>query len=691
MKKIFIVFISAFVFKAAIAQPKIDRSQKPKAGPAPVITITDPVMYNLPNGITVLVVENHTLPKVSASFKIDAGPIKEGNKAGVIALMGGMLEEGTTKQSKAAFDEAVDQIGADVNINASGGSASALTRYFGKAFMLMAEGLRYPSFPQESFDKLKGQAITGLKAGEKSAKVISGRVVPALSYGIDNPKGEFNTEATLNSITLDDVKKAYKQYVTPSRGYLTFIGDIKPAEAKALAEKYFGDWKGTQLQLPVLPLAKNPSVTEVDLVNVSNAVQSEITVTNLVSLQMKDPDYFAVLIANNILGGGADSRLFMNLREKHGFTYGSYSDISADRFQSMFKAEASVRTEKADSAVGEILKEIKNMRDTKVSSEELKNAKALYNGSFALGMENPARTANYASNILINNLPKDFYRTFLQKINAVTVEDVQRVAQKYFNVANTRIVVVGKTDAVADKFKQAGFVVKAYDNYAQPVTQSASPSVANVSGSAVVNNYIKAIGGKDALAKVTSVLEEMDMSVQGMTLNAVQKQMSPIKEILEVSMGGNVVMKQMFDGEKGYQQQMGQQKDMSADEVAEKKADQGIFPQLFYNESNKLEVKGTEKVNGKDAYKLAVTKKSKVVFEYYEIATGLLLKEEASSSEGGTEVLQAVTYDNYTKIGDILLPFTKTINVQAGANQQEIGFKVKSAKINEGVKAEDFK
>ncbi|HMI04524.1 MAG TPA: pitrilysin family protein [Pedobacter sp.] len=468
MKKIFTLAIAALFIQAVSAQ-KLDRSQKPKPGPAPTITFADPVIYKLPNGITVLVVENHKLPKVSASYSIDAGPITEGAKAGVIGLLGGMLNEGTTTKTKAQFDEAVDQMGAEVGVSAGGGQASALTRYFSDAFLLMADALRNPSFPQASFDKLKSQSITSLKSNERSAAAISGRVVNALSFGRNHPYGEFETEQSINSISLDDVKAAYKKYVTPSRGYMTFVGDIKPEAAKALAIKAFGDWKGPVLTFPVLAKVSNPAKTEVDVVNLPGAVQSEITVTNLIDLPMGSPDYHAVLLANQILGGGADAKLFRNLREKHGFTYGAYSKTGSGRLQSTFSASASVRNEKVDSAVVEFLKEINVMRTEKVSPEVLQDAKNLYNGSFALGLENPARGAGFASSILINNLPKDFYRTYLQKLNAVSADDILRVSKKYFGYDNARVVIVGKTDQFLPGLKKSGFEIRQFDNYAAPL------------------------------------------------------------------------------------------------------------------------------------------------------------------------------------------------------------------------------
>src|SRR3954453_1718139 len=181
MKKILIAVIGFLLMIHAMAQIKIDRTKQPKPGPAPVISFADPVMYNMPNGITLLVVENHKLPKITASYYIDYGPVTEGNKAGNLTMMGQMLSEGTTTMNKAQFDEAVDQIGADLTLDATGGNVSSLTRYFDKAFMLMADALRKPAFPQESFDKVKSLTLTDLKSTEKSAKAISEKVVNALA------------------------------------------------------------------------------------------------------------------------------------------------------------------------------------------------------------------------------------------------------------------------------------------------------------------------------------------------------------------------------------------------------------------------------------------------------------------------------------------------------------------------------
>lgn len=692
MKKIFII-AAISLFTQGISAQTINRSQKPKPGPAPVITIGDPAIFKLANGITVLVVENHKLPKVSASYSIDAGPITEGAKAGVLNLMGSMLNEGTTTKTKAQFDEAVDQLGADVSANFSGGSASALTRYFPDAFALMAESIRKPAFPEASFEKLKSQMITGLKSNEKNAKAVSARVVNALAYGKNHPSGEFETETSVNALTLADVKAAYTKYVTPSRGYLTFVGDIKPEAAKALAEKAFSDWKGTSLALPVLAKVANPTKTEVDVVNVSNAVQSEITVVNLIDLPMSNPDYFPVLLANQILGGGSESRLFNNLREKHGFTYGAYSSTGAGRFQSKFSATAAVRNEKVDSAVVEFLKEINTIRTTKVTAEELQNAKNLYNGSFALGLENPARIAGFASSILINNLPKDFYRTYLQKLNAVTTDDILRIAKKYYNHDNTRVVIVGKTETFTPGLKKAGFSVSEFDNLAEPVKATATTgTAATKSAKEIVDSYITAIGGAAAIKKITSLQQNAEMEMQGQKLTVTMKDMAPNLSVMEVSMMGQTAMKQAFNGTTGYQMQMGKKSELTGDDLTEKKESKGIVSQLYYaTDGTKLEAAGTAKVGAADAYKLTVTSPSgKKKTEYYDVKSGLLLKDEKTATKGTMEITQSTEYGDYRKVGDVLFPHTLTQNIQTAQGSQEFAINIKEIKINPPLKMEEF-
>ncbi|MGC4101496.1 insulinase family protein [Ferruginibacter sp.] len=697
MKKTIILAVAVCLLQYSFAQVKVDRSKRPVAGPAPTITIKDPVIFNMPNGMTILVVENHKLPKVSATLNIDMGPVKEGKKAGVMDLMGGMLSEGTTTMDKAVFDEAVDMIGADVSLNYNGGSASALTRYFDKAFSLMGDALKSPSFPQESFDKLKSQTLTGLKSNEKSAPAIAGRVNAALVYGKNTAQGEFTTEETVKALTLADVKEAYDNYITPSRSYLTFVGDITPAVAKALAEKVFGKWTGKKLTLPVIADAENPAKTEIDFVDLPTAVQGEMRVGNLINNPMNGSDYFPLLMANHILGGGAESKLFMNLREKHGFTYGSYSRLGSGRFQSTFTASAAVRTDKVDSAVAELIGEILNMRDGKITPDELSMAKAVYNGSFALGMENPATAATYATNILINNLPKDFYRTYLQRINAVTVEDIKRVSQHFFSESRSRIVIVGNGKKILPNLARLGYPIKKYDKYAEPVVEEVKDTKVNetgktsdaISGYSIIEDYLKAIGGKDEVKKVTTISSTVSMQMMGRDFTGRDLHMNPNKMLTELQMGSMTVFKAVFNGLTGYQQQGPQKQDMVPEEIKEQQDDKGVIPQLYYNTADyKTEYMGKGKVGDEDTYRLKIVMPSgRTSVQQFSLKTGLLLQEETTSKQGTEDIPVTIDYKNYQKVGTIMLP----TQIVRNSNGQELTLNLSNIKINQGVTEDDFK
>ncbi len=697
MKKILLLALAVVSLQHSFAQQKIDRSKRPAGGPAPVITIKDPVIFTMPNGMTVLVVENHKLPKVSANLNIDRGPVLEGKKAGVLTLMGQMLGEGTSNMSKAEFDEAIDIIGADVFLNASGGNASALTRYFDKAFMLMADGVKNPAFPQASFDKIKSQTITGLKSQDKSATAIAGRVSQALSYGKNTAQGEFVTEESIKGLTLADVQEAFKNHVSPSRAYLTFVGDITPVAAKALAQKAFGNWTGKKIILASFGDVTNPDKTEINFVDLPTAVQGELSMGNLVKNPLSGKDYFPLLLANQILGGGADSKLFMNLREKHGFTYGAYSSIGSGRFQSLFKASSAVRTEKVDSAVNEMVKEILNMRDGKITAEELAIAKAKYNGSYALRMEDPAVTSNYAYNILVNNLPKDFYTTYLQKINAVTIEDIKRVAQNYFNESNSRIVIVGNGKKIIPNLTRLGFPIKKYDKFAEPVVDEVKEAVVNetpktsdaVSGFSIIEDYLKAIGGKSEAEKVKTFAATATLEMMGREFTGKDIKMSPNKKLTELKMGSMVVFKKLFNGTIGYQQQGPSKKDMTPEEIKAELDEKGVIPHLFYNTAEyKTEYLGKGKIGDEDTYRLKVVMPSgKTSVQQFAIKTGLLLQEETTTKQGDTEIPVIIEYKNYQKVGNLMFPTIITQN----AGGQEFTINYSNIKLNEGVTEADFK
>lgn len=456
MKKTYIL-LAAF-FTVLVAQAQVDRSVMPKPGPAPEINLSNPESFQLNNGLKVMVVENHKLPRVSIQLTIDNPPILEGDKAGVSSLTGSLLGNGSKNITKDEFNEEIDFLGARLSFGSQSAYASSLSKYFPRMMELMAEAAINPNFTQEEFEKEKNKLITGLKTEEKDVSAIAGRVQRALAYGKDHPYGEFTTEATVNNVTLSDIEAFYRDYFVPANAYLIIVGDVSLEEVKELTEKFFTPWTKAVPPSFSYTSPKNVPNTQINFVDMPNAVQSEIAVQNVVELKMKDADYIPVLVANQILGGGGEGRLFLNLREDKGYTYGSYSSINDNKYAaSRFRATASVRNAVTDSSVVEILKEIDQIKTEPVSEKELKNTKAKYAGRFIMALEDPQTIARYALNIETEDLPKDFYKTYLERLDKVTIQDVQNVAQKYFNSSNARIVVTGKGSEVLENLRKVTY------------------------------------------------------------------------------------------------------------------------------------------------------------------------------------------------------------------------------------------
>jgi len=435
----------------------------------------------------------------------------------------------------------------------------------------------------------------------------------------------------------------------------------------------------------------NPQFTQINFVDMPNAVQSNIIVTNNIDRKMGDADYHASLIANYILGGGGTGYLFRNLRDQHGYTYGSYSSLGQSRFgAAKFQATAEVRNEVTDSSVVEILNEIKRIRTEKVNPDVLKAAKAVYAGSFVKALEQPSTIANYALNIKLNKLTNDFYKDFLKKINEVTAEDILRVANKYFKANNIRIIVVGKGSDVLENLEKTEIPIMYFDKYANPVEKPvfAKPIPESISAESVINHYIKAIGGEEAAKMVNSVHSMANVTIEGvpLKLSADIKLMIPNKQSTEMSAEGmGVLIKQKFNGETGYAVQQGMRKDLTEDENSEKKKDYSIFPELYMNLEN-VSVESAMTLGDKEVYKLKVTKNGKEEFRYYDAESGLLVQSESTQEAQGQTVTSTTKYDKYAAVNGVQFPLYYKIT----SGPQVIVMNVTTVKVNEGVSDQDF-
>ena len=682
MKKI--VYIAACLFLTITMQAQ-DRKM-PLPGPAPAININKPQTFTMKNGLKVIVVENNKLPRVSYTLTLDNAPYAEGNKIGVSSLLSSMMGNGTQSISKDAFNEEIDFLGANMNFWSSGASASGLSRYSNRLLELMAEGALKPLLVQEEFDKEKEKAIEGLKANEKSVTAIASRVENVLTYGKNHYNGEFMTEESLNNISLADVKMNYNTYFVPGNAYLVVVGDVKFKDVKKNVEKLFGKWKKATAPNVTYPEPKDVQYSQINFVDASNAVQSEIALVNLSNLKMTDKDYFAALLANQILGGGGEGRLFLNLREAHGWTYGAYSSIGSGKYTTKFRSSSSVRNTVTDSAVVEIFNELKRIKTDLVSEEDLKNAKAKYVGNFVMQIEKPTTIARYALNKYSQNLPDDFYENYIKNINAVTAEEIKNAANKYFLTENTRVVITGKAadvlPALEKLSKEAKLPIFYFDKFGnpaeKPVVKKEIP--AGVTAQSVIQKHIDNIGGVDALKKVKTIAIMSSGTVQGTPLNMTTK-LAKGKMMNEISAMGMSVMKTAINDKTGYAVMQGQRQEIAGDDLKEMQSSANPVKELDLLNDKSITLKGIETIKDADAYAI----ESGNTTYYFDVKSGYKVAESSEAEQMGQKMKQTTYFEDYKEVKGLKFPYKTTMNMG-----MEIEFITSEVKINEGVTDADF-
>ena len=682
-----LIFLMVLFLTGITAIAQIDRSVIPNSGPTPEINLGKPYTFELKNGLQVLVVTDKKLPTISMNLDLNNPPIFEGDKAGVQSLTGSLIGKGSTETSKEEFNEKVDFLGANIFVGVGGGFAGGLSKYTNEIFDLFAEAAFKPNFTQKELDFEKSQAIEGLKAGENSAAAIADKVRGALVYGKDHPAGEFSTEETLNSVTLEDVKKFYADYFKPSKGYLVITGDIEKKEAKKLVKKYFGDWEKGIAPEPVLPELSDVSETQINLIDVPNAVQTELAVLSLSELKMSDPDYYAVLIANYVFGGSFGSYLNMNLREENGYTYGARSNIGTGRnYKGTFSASAKVRNEVTDSAVVETFKELNRIRDEYVEDEMLATAKAKYLGNFIMQSEDKAVVASRAITIEKNELDKDFYKNFIANIDKVTKEDVKRVANKYLSPDNLRIVLVGKAGDILEPLEKMTLngktvPIKFYDKNANETERPSTIKIpAGLTAQTVLDDYIKALGGKDAVVALNSTSYFAVYTAPMGELILDVKRAKGNKWNQTIKMGGNTVAKQTYADGKAMVSGMGGSQELTGEDAQPAVEEAMFFPELYTPE--KATLAGAEMMGDNQVYVIKWSDSKKT---FYDVKTGLMVGQESKVKAQGQEVSTMIKYSDYEETSGVKFPMTITQQMMG----RDLAFKVQKVEVNT-VKDADF-
>jgi predicted Zn-dependent peptidase len=430
---------------------KIERKNKaPISRDVLRVKLPRPIEAKLQNGLRVLILEDHRTPAVFVQLHIGgAGALFEPpNMTGLANATAQMLREGTQSRTSVQIAEEIDRLGASLGAAGSFGSsqvvlnASGLSNNFDSWFALAVDVLLNPSFPKDELEKLKQRLRAQLRQQRSAANFLVNERFSHAVYG-DHPAAIVSpTSESLDALTQAALTKWHRERYAPQNALLAIAGDVRAEELIPQLEKWFAGWEMIDVKRPRPANPVPATARKVYLVHRPNSVQTTVALGNI-AIDRRSPDYIPMVVMNHILGGGVSGRLFLNLREEKGYTYGVYSDFSALRYPGPWRAGGSMRTEVTAGALVEFLKEINRIRDQTVPSAELEDSKRAIAARFALSLEQPTAILGLAVSRIQYRLPEDYWDTYPTKIMAVTAEDVQRVARKYLDPEAMQLVAVG--------------------------------------------------------------------------------------------------------------------------------------------------------------------------------------------------------------------------------------------------------
>lgn len=695
MKKIVLAIgiLAAFGVNAQ----QVDRSKMPAPAKAASINIPDPTIFKLDNGLTVILSENHKIPKVTFNLTVTDQKNLEGGKAGLSDIAGSLILSGTSSLSKDELDAKKDYIGANLSASESSITLSCLTKFKTEGLKLMTDVLYNASFPESEVTRIKKQMESGLLSVKSSPESMGNNALMKTLF-VNHPYGEVMTEESLARITREDIVDYYKTTFVPQGSYLVIVGDITKEEAKKIANDNFGHWNGNRQVIPAFPQIQNlKGGNRVIFVKKTGAVQSYIQVARPLNIAIGHEDQLKLNVMNGILGGGGfGTRLFQNLREDKGYTYGAYSSVEIDPQGAYINASGSFRTEVTDSAIIELLKEVGGFAKTPASEEELNLTKASMNGRFARSLENASTIARFATTIARYNLPADYYKEYLKRLQDISIADVQAIAAKYMSDNNCYIVVVGD-DSVLEKIKQfdGDGKIELLDAFGNPAKEMLK---SDISAEQLFEKYSFAVTNsknvKDRdkkLKKLKSVLTVSDITIPQapIALKSTSFWAAPNISAQSLEMNGMVLEKSVFNGKTGYKvnAQTGRT-EMSQEDINDQKKSVGYIPELNYAKtSTPYELLGIEDQNGTQFYVVKVTEGSDITLEYYLKSNFLKYKTvKIGKTPEGEAYETSATYMDYKEVGGIMIAHKTSV----GIGEMFLNGTVKSVEINKG-SINDFK
>ncbi len=450
----------------------IDRTKKPAPDPAPAAAFPDYETITLKNGLKVFVIEDDRKPTLALRLIVKSGSTFDGSKVGLAGFVAGLLNRGTATRDAAAFAQECDYIGMKLEAGAGADAisvgAGGLTKYTGKILDLFADALLHPAFPADQLAKEQKKALSKLAADKQEPGALLDKLQGKILYG-EHPYGAYSTPESVMAVTRDDLVAFHQTHFAPNNATLAVVGDVKSAEIIPLLEKALATWEKRDIptvKLPALPEIKGITV---HLIDRPGSVQSNIAVTEPGPTR-GSADTVELNVVNATLGGGFSGRLFQNLREKHGWTYGAYSAFGLNKLAGSFEASAETRNEVTAPAIKETLAEMKRLRDEPVPDAELELQRQYNIGNYLLSLENASRNAQRVQDIDLYSLPADFYKRYAKRMESVTPSIAQQLAQRYISVDDLAICIVGEAKEIQPELEKIGKVI-VYDTDLKPVAK----------------------------------------------------------------------------------------------------------------------------------------------------------------------------------------------------------------------------
>jgi zinc protease len=453
----------------AIPLSKVERlNRAPVSKEILRVTLPRPKSVKLDNGLTVLVVEQHKLPTMACALWIETGSLRDPKDLpGLASFTAEMLREGTTHRSSSQLAAEVDDIGASLNgfarfgSNTSSVSASGLVENADRILELMSDIVLNPTFPADELDKFKKRELAQLEQQRSQPSFLSREKFYQVLYRGFPASVTSPTPDSVNKVTPGDLKRFHDSYYLPGNAILGVIGDVEFDQIVPLIRKYFGDWKPGAMNMLALPALPAPAAARIYLIDRPGSVQTNIVAGDY-SVRRNDPDYIPLVVMNRVLGGGPAARLFLDLREAKGLTYGAYSELAPDIYRGPWVARTEVRTQVTDQAMQALLDQFKKIREEKVPEAELDEARRSLVAGFALSLEQPATILNDWLTVTYYRLPEDYWDRYPEQLAKVSQEDVQRMAQKYVDLDHLQTVCVGDGKQIKSVLAKYG-TVEEYD------------------------------------------------------------------------------------------------------------------------------------------------------------------------------------------------------------------------------------